>query len=70
MKQHSELLVTGLVDTYTPPKAMSVREIMKELKLEDTMKNFGILLNGKNVDLDTIVEPQDKFVIIPHLKGG
>ena len=70
MDQHSELLVTGLVEEYVPPKPMSVRDIMKELKLDENMENFGLLLNGKNVDLDTIVEPQDKFIIIPHVRGG
>lgn len=70
MDQHSELLVTGLIESYTPPKSMSVRDIMKELKLDENMENFGILLNGKKIDLDTIVEPYDKFVIIPHIKGG
>ena len=66
----SELLVTGLIESYEPPKPMTVREIMKLKKIDPELKNFGILLNGKNVDLDTIVKPGDKFVILPHLKGG
>lgn len=70
MKQTSVLLETGLIEEYNPPKPMTVREIMKLKKLDPELKNFGILLNGKNIDLDTIVEPGDKFVILPHLKGG
>ncbi len=70
MKQCSELLVTGFVEEYDPPEAMTVREIMKMKKLDPELKNFGILLNGKRVDLDTIVKTGDKFVILPHLKGG
>jgi hypothetical protein len=64
MDQHSELLTTGLIEQYTPPKSMS------ELGLDENMENFGILLNGKKIDLDTIVEPYDKFVIIAHVRGG
>ena len=70
MKQTTELLVTGFVETFEVPKPISVRDLMKEKGIDEAMKNFGLLLNGKNVDLDTIIELGDKFVILPHLKGG
>lgn len=80
MKQTSELLDTGILqevsvlevikDCGLEMKPISVRDFMKAKGLDDAMENFGILLNGKNIDLDTIIEPQDKLIILPHLKGG
>jgi hypothetical protein len=45
VKQISELLDTGLFETYKPEKTMVVADLLKELNLED--KYFGILVNGK-----------------------
>lgn len=64
----SELLQTGVYEYYQPPKSTTVKEIIKELGLEGM--HFGVLLDGKNLDLNTEVTPDDKLVIIPQIKGG
>ncbi len=68
MKQVAEILETGMYQTYSPPKKTTVRKILEDLGLQD--KFFGILLDGKNVDLDTEIESTDKLVILPHIAGG
>lgn len=68
MKQVAELLETGLYETYSPKETTTIRAILEELNLQENF--FGLLLNGKNVDLDTEVEPGDKVVILPRIAGG
>ena len=68
MDQCAELLETGLYQTFSPVKETTIRQILEDLKLEE--KFFGLLLNGKRVDLDTPVEVGDKVVILPHIAGG
>lgn len=68
MKQTTELLETGVYETYSPPKTTTIRAIIDKLGLKD--RYFGVLLNGKNVDPDTPVEPTDKVVILPKIAGG
>ena len=64
MKQISELLETGVYETFTPEKKMTVRDLLKELNLEG--KYFGILINGKKATEDTVITEKDKIVILPH----
>ena len=68
MKQATELLETGLYETYSPPVRTTIKKILEDLGVGD--RYFGILLNGKNVSEDTWVEPTDKVVILPHIAGG
>jgi sulfur carrier protein ThiS len=68
MKQVSELLETGIYESYTPEKPMTVNDLLKELNLED--KYFGILVNGKKASKDTNISSEDKIVILPHIAGG
>jgi len=68
MKQISELLETGVYETFTPEKKMTVRDLLKELNLEG--KYFGILINGKKATEDTVITEKDKIVILPHIAGG
>ncbi len=68
MKETSELLETGLYETYHPEKEMLVRDLLKELNLEG--KYFGILINGKKADENTIIKETDEVVILPHIAGG
>ncbi|MFO8020027.1 MAG: MoaD/ThiS family protein [Promethearchaeia archaeon] len=68
MKQVSELLETGIYESYTPEKPMTVKDLLKELNLED--KYFGILVNGKKASPETEISSEDKIVILPHIAGG
>jgi len=68
IKQISELLDTGLYETFTPEKTMTVADLLRELKLED--KYFGILVNGKKATPETIINSNSEVVILPHIAGG
>jgi len=68
MKQVAELLQTGLYETFTPEKAMTIANLLEELNLSD--KFFGILVNGKKATPDTKISPSDEIVILPHIAGG
>ena len=68
MKQVSELLETGLYETFSPEKAMTVADLLVELNLQG--KYFGILVNGHKATPDTKISPSDDIVILPHIAGG
>ena len=62
------MLKTGIYETFTPEKRMTVNDLLKELNLEG--KYFGILVNGKKADEDTVIHESDSVVILPHIAGG
>lgn len=64
IKQISELLETGLYETFTPDKTMTVADLLHELNLED--KFFGILVNGKKATPETKIGKEDEIIILPH----
>ncbi|MEJ2276343.1 MAG: MoaD/ThiS family protein [Candidatus Lokiarchaeota archaeon] len=68
MKQIAEILETGIFETFTPEKEMTVGDLLKELNLED--KFFGILVNGKKATPETRIGAKDEIVILPHIAGG
>lgn len=68
MKQVSELLETGVYETFTAEKTMTVKDLLKELNLEG--KYFGILINGKKATEDMTIKETDEIVILPHIAGG
>jgi molybdopterin converting factor small subunit len=68
MKQISELLETGMYESFKADKPMLVSDLLKELNLED--KYFGILINGKKAEPSTKVNITDEIVILPHIAGG
>ena len=67
-RQLSELLETGIYETFSPEKTMTVADLLKELNLED--KYFGILVNGKKAEPETKISPEDQIVVLPHIAGG
>ncbi len=68
IKQVSELLDTGLYETFSPVKTMTVADLLIELNLED--KFFGILVNGKKATPETKIGKEDEIIILPHIAGG
>lgn len=68
IKQITELLETGIYETFTPEKTMTVADLLKELNLED--KYFGILVNGHKATPKTKIKETDEIVILPHIAGG
>jgi len=47
---------------------MTVGDLLKELNLEG--KYFGILVNGKKADEDTVINEDSSITILPHIAGG
>ncbi len=68
IKQLAELLDTGIYETLTPERAMTVGDLLKELNLEG--KYFGILVDGKKATSDTKISPESEVTILPHIAGG
>ena len=68
MRQTSEILSTGIIETIVPERKMLVKDLLRELNLEG--KYFGILINGKKADEDTEITPKDEITILPHIAGG
>ena len=68
IKQISDLLETGLYETFTPDREMLVSDLLKELNLED--KFFGILVDGKKAEPSTRITVNSEVVILPHIAGG
>lgn len=68
MKQINELLDTGLYETFSPERMMTVADLLKELNLEG--KYFGILVNSKKATPETKIGPTDEVIVLPHIAGG
>ena len=68
IKQLSDLLETGIYETFTPERTMTVADLLKELNLEG--KYFGILVDGKKDDPDTVISSESEVTILPHIAGG
>ncbi|MHA2289203.1 MAG: MoaD/ThiS family protein [Promethearchaeota archaeon] len=68
MKQTTDILETGIIETVIPERKMLVKDLLRELNLEG--KYFGILINGKKADEDTEITPNDNITILPHIAGG
>jgi sulfur carrier protein ThiS len=68
IKQVSELLDTGLYETFKPERTMTVADLLRELNLED--KFFGILVDGKKATPETVINGQSEVIILPHIAGG
>ena len=68
MKETKELLDTGTYEIFKPDKSMLVRDLLKELNLEQRW--FGILVNEKKAYTSTPITPEDEVVIIPRIAGG
>jgi sulfur carrier protein ThiS len=47
---------------------MLVKDLLKELNLEG--KYFGILVDGKKANEDTVLDENSDIVILPHIAGG
>jgi molybdopterin converting factor small subunit len=68
LKQTTDILETGIIETVIPERKMLVKDLLRELNLEG--KYFGILINGKKADEDTEITPNDNITILPHIAGG
>ncbi|KKL63097.1 hypothetical protein LCGC14_2178510 [marine sediment metagenome] len=62
------MLDTGLYETFTPDRTMTVADLLEELNLEN--KYFGILVDGKKASPETTINEKSEVVILPHIAGG
>ena len=67
MREISELIKTGVHESFSPKERKTINDLLKELNLEG--KYFGVLVNGKRADLDTKIKPSDEITILPHIAG-
>ncbi len=65
-----ELLEVGEYEVLHPDKEMTIKDFLSDLNLDGIERKFGVLVNGKKIDLETIIKPIDDIVILPHLGGG
>lgn len=47
---------------------MLVKDLLKELNLEG--KYFGILVDGKKANENTVINEDSDVLILPHIAGG
>ena len=50
-------------------KKMTVGDLLKNLGIAKN-KFFAVLVNGKKVDTDHIVDESDKIIVLPLIAGG
>ena len=62
------LLETGVYETISPEKEMTVGEFLKELEIE--VPNINVLVNGKRAEHSLRITPNDEVVIMPFVAGG
>ncbi len=68
MQNLQEITSTGSLKTYKVKTARTVSDLLKELKLET--KFFAILVNGKRVSLENMIEEGSEITILPKIAGG
>lgn len=49
-------------------KKKTVSDLLKELNIKDSF--FAILVNGKKADMNQVLVPEDKILVLPKIKGG
>ncbi len=68
MEQIPEIIETGIYTSFKVEKQLTIASLLKELNLES--KFFGILVNGKKADKETIIKATDEVIILPNIAGG
>ena len=68
MQNLQEITSTGSLKTYKVKTARTVSDLLKELKLET--KFFAILVNGKRVSLENMIDEGSEITILPKIAGG
>lgn len=57
-----------LYKTIQIEKKKTVAELLNELNINNNY--FAVLINGIRADLNQIIFPKDKIIILPQIKGG
>ncbi len=65
----SELVLQEIfLDEEHGDESLTVGELLQKLNLEKDV--FMVLVNGVRADIDMIVGPEDKIIVLPRLVGG
>jgi sulfur carrier protein ThiS len=54
---------------YVPEESMELKEFLLKVGIKN-LDRHTILVNGKRVKLDQLVEKNDEIIVLPLLKGG
>ncbi|MHA1775212.1 MAG: MoaD/ThiS family protein [Promethearchaeota archaeon] len=68
MQSLQEINTSGMLKTYRVNTTRTVRDLLKELKLES--KTFVVLANGKKVGLNNKIDEGSEITILPKIAGG
>ena len=52
------------------PRQDTVRNILDEQAVEYEHSQYVIMVNGQNANLDTIVQPGERIIVLPAISGG
>ncbi len=63
-----EVIDVGSLKTFHAKRERKVSDLLDELKLNG--KFFAILVNGKKVGLNDIIEEGSSIVLLPKIAGG
>lgn len=68
MQKLEKLTETSSMMTYRLKTKQTVRDILKELELEQ--KYFAVLVNGHKAALNDIITENSEILILPRIAGG
>ncbi|MFX0139075.1 MAG: MoaD/ThiS family protein [Candidatus Hodarchaeota archaeon] len=49
-------------------KKKTVSDLLRELNINNNF--FAVLVNGKKADINQVLIPEDKILVLPKIKGG
>lgn len=66
--QMIESIDIGTMKTFTVKEERKVKDLLKELKLND--KYFAILIDGKRANLNDVIKEGSSIILLPKIAGG
>jgi len=68
LQKLEKLTETSSMMTYRLKTKQTVRDILKELQLEQ--KYFAVLVNGRKAALNDVITENSEILILPRIAGG
>lgn len=66
--QMIESIDIGTMKTFTVKEERKVKDLLKELKLND--KYFAILIDGKRANINDVIKEGSSIILLPKIAGG
>lgn len=63
-----ESIDIGTMKSFTVKEERKVKDLLKDLKLND--KFFAILIDGKRANLDDVIKEGSSIILLPKIAGG